>query len=110
MTKSGTALASIRCYYTATRTVAKMLAIMFEAVFPEAFKNYKKAFEAGVWMEQDPGPWLGRAIVYKLDGALHVDKNDFGPAACIPFGHFSGGQMLVPEMRGKFSYVSSFIQ
>ena len=74
---------------------------MFEATFPLSYGEYKKAFEAGVFVEKDPGPWLGRAIVYKLDGSLHRDKKDFGPAACIPCG-FSGGQMLVPELKVKF--------
>ena len=101
MTKSGNGLAAISAYYQNTAIVKKRLGNMFEATFPLSYGEYKKAFEAGVFVEKDPGPWLGRAIVYKLDGSLHRDKKDFGPAACIPCG-FSGGQMLVPELKVKF--------
>jgi hypothetical protein len=83
--------------------VTKTLAIMFQKTFPEAYVKYKKAFDAGRWFETDPGPWLGRAIVYKLQGALHTDRKDVGPAACFPCGFFSGGEMLVPQLKAKFS-------
>ncbi|KAK2464365.1 hypothetical protein APHAL10511_003822 [Amanita phalloides] len=70
------------------------------------YKEYKAAFDAGQWVEQDPGPWLGRAIVYKLQSSLHLDGKDFGPTACIPFGFFTGGEMAVPQFEAKLSYVS----
>lgn len=103
MTKSGDALGAIASYYKNTSEVVGLLENMFAAVFPESYPKYKVAFEAGRWLGQDPGPWLGRAIVYKLDGALHTDRKDFGPAACVPCGHFTGGQMLVPQFKGKFT-------
>ena len=85
-----------------TSMVTAILGLMFEKVFPQSYKKYKKAFEAGAISESDPGPWLGRAIVYKLQGSLHRDKNDFGPAACMPCGFFSGGEMIVPQLHVKF--------
>jgi hypothetical protein len=102
MTKSGNALGTIKTYYQNTAPVAKILGNMFAATFPEYYGKYQKAFEAGVFFEQDPGPWLGRAIVYKLDGGLHTDRKDVGPAACVPCGHFSGGTLLFPQFKGKF--------
>ena len=71
----GKCLASgaVRHYFKASATVAKMLAIMFEAVFPEEYEKYSKAFRAGVWYTEDPGPWIARAIVYKLHVNLHHD-------------------------------------
>ena len=39
---------------------------MFEATFPDIYKEYKEAFEAGIWFQDDPGPFIGRAIIYKL--------------------------------------------
>ncbi|KAK2459407.1 hypothetical protein APHAL10511_008572 [Amanita phalloides] len=108
MTKSGKGLGQIRTYYNDTRMVAEILGLMFEACFPDYYKEYKEAFEAGQWVEQDPGPWLGRAIVYKLQSSLHLDAKDFGPTACIPFGFFTGGEMAVPQFEAKLSYVSCF--
>ncbi|KAF8677824.1 hypothetical protein AX14_004777 [Amanita brunnescens Koide BX004] len=106
MTKSGNALGAIKGYYRNTTRQAKMLEEMFEAEFPEYYGNYRAAFDAGVTVDEDKGPWLGRAIIWKLDGALHTDRKDYGPAACVPFGLFTGGQMLVPQLMAKFSYKS----
>lgn len=64
---------------------------------------YKKAFDAGVWFAQDPGPFLGRAIIYKLQGVLHRDRNDVGPSICFPVGSFTGGEMLFPQLNSKFT-------
>ena len=76
---------------------------MFKNVFPDAFDKYERAFRAGNWVDDDPGPWLGGAIVYKVDGRLHTDKRDVGPAACIPCGYYEGGEMLFPQFQGKFT-------
>ena len=56
--------------------MALLLAVIFKELFPEDYKEHKKAFDAGVWFEEDPGPWLGHAIIYKLDGLIHIDRND----------------------------------
>ncbi|KAF8958777.1 hypothetical protein BDZ97DRAFT_1923398 [Flammula alnicola] len=90
-------------YFLATRSVARALAIMFETVFPDIYAQYQEAFEAGVWLTQDPGPFLGRAIIYKLQGKLHKDRNDVGPSASFPAGYFTGGEMLFPQLGAKFT-------
>ena len=74
---------------------------MFEAGFPEVYKKYRQAFDVGVWVEADPGPFLGRAIIYKLQGKLHKDRKNLGPSACFPTGLFDGGEMLLPQFRMK---------
>jgi hypothetical protein len=74
---------------------------MFEAAFPQLYQQYKAAFEAGVWIQEDPGPFIGRAIIYKLQSKLHRDKNDAGPSASFPVGYFDGGEMLFPQLGTK---------
>ena len=74
---------------------------MFEQLMPDYYQRYREAFEAGQWIESDPGPWLGRAIVYKLQVALHKDKQDVGPTASFPVGYFTGGEMLLPQLNAK---------
>ncbi|KAJ7812200.1 hypothetical protein B0H14DRAFT_2857533 [Mycena olivaceomarginata] len=64
---------AVRYYYRATREVAIYLSCMFEVAYPEYHAKYTKAFKAGVWEPADPGPWIGRAIVYKLQVSEHVD-------------------------------------
>ena len=92
---------AVRCYLHATKIVAKILATMFEAIFPVEYKKHRTAFDAGVWIQEDPGPWLGRAIVYKLDTELHYDQEDGGPTAIFPVGQYSGGTLDVPQLRAR---------
>ncbi|KAI0742300.1 hypothetical protein C8Q80DRAFT_1108850 [Daedaleopsis nitida] len=94
----------VQTYFYAMRKVALILAEMFKTFFPDEYERYRQAFDAGVWLEQDPGPWGGRAIVYKLDLALHWDKGDGGPTATFPVGFFDGGIMEIPQLRARLRY------
>jgi len=57
---------AVKHYYRATREAAIYISCMFEDAFPEYHAKYTEAFKAVVWETADPGPWIGRAIVYKL--------------------------------------------
>jgi len=81
--------------------LAEMLSQYFQFLFPEEYKKFLRAFEAGVWVKQDCGPWLGRALIYKLQGRLHVDDKDEGPTVSFPCGFFKGREMIVPELSTK---------
>lgn len=105
-TKSGVGLTALMGYYRATKKLAKQLGVIFEVLMPECYKKYRSAFDAGVWTRADPGPWLGRVIIYKLQVSLHKDKDDGGPTASFPVGYFSGGAMLIPQLKAKLSHVS----
>ena len=96
-------------YYKLTRAVAETLAGMYEVLFPEEYERLKPAFEAGKWIIQDAGPWIGRALVYKLDVELHLDENDAGPSVSFPCGDFTGGQMMVPQFEAKFRCVEQLV-
>ncbi|KAI1785800.1 hypothetical protein LXA43DRAFT_1065566 [Ganoderma leucocontextum] len=67
MVHGSIAAAAVRKYFQATRPVAIFLAQLFKHAFPEHYEEYCAAFDAGVWYTEDPGPWIGRAIVYELD-------------------------------------------
>jgi hypothetical protein len=93
---------AIEHYYVASSPVARILAEYFKVLFPEAYEKSKHAFSAGRWIQGDPGPWLGRALIYKLQGSLHVDDKDEGPTVSFPCGHFTGGEMIIPDFDVKF--------
>jgi hypothetical protein len=78
------------------------LATIFQELFPEEYEEFQSAFKAGVWLQEDPGPWLGRAIIYKLDGLIHVDRNDKSPTVSFPCGEFEGGELMIPQLDAKF--------
>jgi hypothetical protein len=83
--------------------VVETLSGMFQAAFPEWHRKYSMAFAAGVWLRDDPGPFLGRAVIYKLQGRVHKDHHDLGPSASFGVGLYSGGEMLFPQLKAKFS-------
>lgn len=93
---------AVRVYFEESQDIAAILREMFKATFPEDFKKYEAAFLAGKWIEQDPGPFAGRAIAYKLDTELHYDDQDVGPTVVFPVGHYTGGYMEFPQLRARF--------
>ena len=101
MFKSCQGAMAIWTYYVATQQVAVILAGMFQAAFPEYYAKYRKAFFAGRWVPEDPGPWIGRAIVWKLQVGTHRDGLDEGPAACFPCGKYRGGNLCLPDLNAK---------
>jgi len=99
--RSGQGAQAVLKYLTDTQRTSAKLAGMFQAAFPEYYEKYKTAFLAGCWAEEDKGPWIGRAIVWKLQVGLHRDALDEGPAACFPCGNYKGGQLCLPDLDAK---------
>ena len=102
MTKGAYSSLAVKHYFQATENVADLLASYFKVSFPADYIKYKKAFDAGMWLDEDPGPWLGCAIVYKLDVNPHVDQADGGPTAIFNVGRYSGGELYLPCIGLKF--------
>ncbi|RXW19334.1 hypothetical protein EST38_g6528 [Candolleomyces aberdarensis] len=106
VSRSSSSLAATGSYYALTQDVADLLAAMFKVAFPDWYSRYREAFDAGVWIPNDTGPFLGRAIIYKLQGRLHRDRHDLGPSACFGVGSYIGGAMKIPQLNAKLAYQS----
>jgi hypothetical protein len=91
-----------RNYYLIKETAVVVVA-RFKVLFPDEYAKYKEYFDAGVWMKEDPGPFLARSIVYKLQTFTHRDDNDAGPTATFPAGYYKGGSMSFPDLYSKFA-------
>lgn len=100
---SSVASQASRWYMKATGDVARYLGTLFQATFPAYYEKYERAFKAGVWNMEDPGPWIARAIVYKLQVLLHQDGMDDGPTASFPMGYFTGGALYLPDIGTKLA-------
>ncbi|KAJ7790590.1 hypothetical protein B0H14DRAFT_2939020 [Mycena olivaceomarginata] len=87
---------AVNYYYRFTERVAIYLQCAFAEAFPTYYAKYIRI--------QSWGPWLGRAIVYKLQVGEHVDGLDDGPTACFCVGNFDGGPMYLPDIGMKLSY------
>ena len=68
-TKSCSGLVGIACYYRATSVVAEYLSMLFESLLLNVYSKFQGMFKVGQWIAEDPGPWLGHAIIYKLQSA-----------------------------------------
>ena len=82
--------------------MAIILAEMFKALWPEYYAKYEAAFKAGCWMKEDPGPFIGRAVIYKLQVELHLDRHDAGLTVTFPVGQYEGGYMELPQLMARF--------
>jgi hypothetical protein len=102
-TRSGIAAQAARTFFKSTSLMGKYLGVVFKRLFPAIHGVYTKAFAEGVWEEADPGPFLGHAIVYKLQVGLHQDSNEEGPFVSFPCGKYTGGNMLIPQLKIKLA-------
>jgi|SRR5258707_7707321 hypothetical protein len=102
--RSGKGAIGVQQYFASSAPVAFFLNELFKVSFPAYHEKYKPAFAAGRWVESDPGPWLGRAIVYKLQVDIHVDGLDDGPAAIFNVGSFTGGKLNIPDLGLVLEY------
>lgn len=80
-----------------------LLNAMFWESFPDFYFKYQYAFLAGKWTVLDPGPFLGRAIVWKLDVCPHQNGLDEGPAVIFSMGDFSDRECYIPDLKLKLS-------
>ena len=104
MVANSTAAMRVCTYFQESRPLAIFLGELFKHIFPKEYAQYMAAFEAGVWYPEDPGPWIGRTIVYKLDVKMHYDMQDGGPTATFPVGCFEGGYMELPTLKARLRY------
>ncbi|TFK65352.1 hypothetical protein BDN72DRAFT_773420 [Pluteus cervinus] len=95
---------ALKEYYKRSDPIRELAAGMLHACDESMYQEYGTAFDAGVWEQQDKGPWLARAIVYKSQVELHRDNNDLGLSLSFACGHFTGGAMLFPELGLKLAY------
>ncbi|KAJ6622388.1 hypothetical protein B0H10DRAFT_1678518, partial [Mycena sp. CBHHK59/15] len=101
---SGRATQVNAVYFTITGELAIIVAACFKVLFPKYYDQYKEDFDRGVWDRTDPGPFLGRAVVFKLQVYVHQDGLDRGPTVSIPAGYYVGGAMHFPDLRAVYGH------
>ncbi|KAJ7204059.1 hypothetical protein GGX14DRAFT_569659 [Mycena pura] len=72
----------------------------FSVVFPDYHERYMKAFKAGCALPlDDPGPFIGRAIVWKLQVLSHLDGLDAGTVGMSPEGSYEDGELIFSDFK-----------
>lgn len=72
-----------------------------KTLLPDAYAEHDEIFQAGKFFHNDPGPFLGRAVMWKLQMKLHKDLGDKGWTISFPVGSFTGGHFLIPQLDLK---------
>jgi hypothetical protein len=101
--RSSSAALALSYYYKATEPAVTHMGHMFKVSFPEEYEEYRTAFAAGRFVTDDPGPWLGRAIVHKLQVLPHRDNLDktCRPAGAFNVGYYVGGDLYLTDLKVK---------
>ena len=93
----------VKSFYYRTYPVAEALKMIMEILLPQQAQDYQKAFDAGHWYSEDadPGPFLGRAVIWKMQLSLHKDAGDVGHSISFGFGSYTGAHMIIPQLNLK---------
>ncbi|KAJ7049599.1 hypothetical protein C8F01DRAFT_731431 [Mycena amicta] len=97
-------LQALNTYLRRTQLYTTLVGVCCRTFYPHWHTVYEQAFNAGKSNLLDPGPFLGRVIVWKLQVELHRDGLDIGPTLTSADGSFEGGAMVLPDFGCKFSY------
>src|SRR5579875_2855431 len=82
-------------WFNQTVEVHLFLERVFEQEFPTEYAAQKKRYVAAKWCKVDPGPYLGRAVIYKMvASSSHMDSHDACPTAIFPVGYWTKGHLL----------------
>jgi len=95
--------AAVKSFLSRTKETVQFISTFFARAFPAHHELFTAAFNAGVYDTRDPGPFLGRALVWKLHVDPHVDKGDNGPAVIFNFGNYTGGELYLPDLNLKLT-------
>lgn len=83
-----------------------MLDRMFKHLYGDIYDIFKSAHKKAVWVEtNDPGPFLVRVIVWKLQCDEHLDNMDKMPTATFTADDTHvGGYMQLLDLETQFLY------
>ncbi|KZT31612.1 hypothetical protein SISSUDRAFT_1038321 [Sistotremastrum suecicum HHB10207 ss-3] len=104
---------AVKSYLLNTRVIHEYLAMCLRRTVPSEWEVAKPVYDAGQWIAEDTpnGFALGRAILWKLQVAIHRDTQDGLGNFCVAFncgrwvqdGQYGGG-MAFPDLGLIFDY------
>ncbi|KAK1216501.1 hypothetical protein PQX77_020853 [Marasmius sp. AFHP31] len=85
--------------------IQQQLRKMTHSFFPEYYEESAVACKAAITRNSPVvGPWIGKAIVWKLQGSSHIDDHDIIPTATYPMGVYEGGYMDLIDIDTRLYY------
>ena len=100
--KNATVNLHTRLWFRVTRKLALQLSAAFKIFMPKKYAEFRRAFLSGRWFMEDPGPFLGRVLVFKLQLYAHFDSSEAGPSISFPSGFYNGGHFEAPQLGIRF--------
>lgn len=102
--KSATQSLSQQAFISRTSSTTLIASAICQAFFPATHKAALRHFKAGKYFEADTGPWLGRALGYKVPTTTHPDEGDSGTTFITSVGCYSGGCLEFLDLELTFAY------
>lgn len=102
--KSAAHQVSQQVFVSRTNSITVIASAICKAFFPQQHKQATKIFKAGRWFDRDVGPWLGRAVGYKVPTTTHPDEGDSGTTFITAVGSYLGGYLEIHDLAVRFTY------
>ncbi|KAF9007272.1 hypothetical protein BDZ89DRAFT_965696 [Hymenopellis radicata] len=87
-----------------TQIITTIASALYKSFWPIEYEDARRTFKAGRYFRDDCGPWLGRAVGYKVPTTTHPDEGDKGPTFLTSAGSFTGGNLQIHNLQVQFSY------
>lgn len=91
-------------FLTRTIAVTVIASCISQHFFPKNHKRALKRFKAGCYLGDDVGPWLGRALGYKVPTTTHPDEGDSGTTFITAVGSYLEGCLELHNLEVRFTY------
>lgn len=99
--RSASFMTGYRTHLSNTKIVNTMVDKLLQGFFSDKHVEYTQAFQAGKTFDEDVGPFIGRAFLYKVEtDVIHFDVHD-DLTVDIVGGHFDGGAFEVPQLNAR---------
>lgn len=98
---NSTQLQAFCSWINANQVLHAHLREIVQVLLPDTYAEYDAIFNAGKVFDNDSAPFLGKAIMYKLQLKLHKDLGDRGWTISLPVGSFTGGHLIIPQLELK---------
>lgn len=85
---------SLEWYIAQSQPITGILAGYLNVFWPEVYHEFKKRFAAGRTIDSDTGPWIARALLYKMWLFMHYDQYDKDVRASFACGSSENAYMV----------------
>lgn len=92
-----------------TEPLAEVVGLTYKLIEAQFHDHMQLSFQAGKLYESAVGPYLARALIYKLQVDAHLDRRDHGLSAMTNSGRYYRGYLYFPQFWMRVKWANSSI-